>query len=92
MDLKEFLIFMGCMSIMACYIGSGDREEWWSSDPIEDGRGAPMRLNKYMCGRRFQEISTNLVYTNKVQPTTYVDPFFEVRQMEEEFNSHYELN
>ena len=41
----EFYVWLGCIFYMACFQGIGDRDEWWSSSPIDQFKGAPFRLN-----------------------------------------------
>ena len=90
-DLHEFYVWLGCIYYMACFQGIGDREEWWSSSPIDQFKGAPFRLNGYMSKNRFKDIMGALCYTDKADPLLFVDKFHEVRQMIDAFNEHYEL-
>ena len=49
--------------------------------------GAPFRLSEYMSGRRFQNIGTDIRYTNNESPA-FLDRFHDVRQTIEAFNDH----
>ena len=53
--------------------------------------GAPFRLNQYMSGSRFGEITGALMYTDKAtpDPTNFIDRFHGVRQMLNAWNDHY---
>ena len=89
-DLHEFYVWLGCIFYMACFQGIGDRNDWWSSSPIDQFKGAPFRLNGYMSKVRFIDITGALQYTDQVEPMLFQDRFHEVRQMIDAFNEHYE--
>ena len=48
-------------------------------------RGAPFRLNDLMSSNCFKDIIRNLTYKN-LQPPSFKDKFWEIRQMVEEWN------
>ncbi len=89
-DLHEFYVWLGCIFYMACFQGIGDRNDCWSSSPIDQFKGAPFRLNGYMTKVRFIDITGALRYTDQVEPMLFQDRFHEVRQMIDTFNEHYE--
>jgi hypothetical protein len=88
--LQEFYVWLGCIFYMACFEGIGDRDEWWSSAPVDQFKGAPFRLNGFMSKTRFVDIMGALRYTDVQQPILFEDRFHEVRQMIAAFNKHYE--
>jgi len=88
-NLQEYYVWLGCIFYMACWQGIGDRDEWWTSDPINPFKGAPFRLNAYMSRVRFKDITGAIRYTDIADPLLFVDKFHEVRQMIERFNEHY---
>jgi hypothetical protein len=89
-NLQEFYVWLGCIFYMAFFQGIGDRDQWWSSAPIDQFKGAPFRLNVYMSKTRFTDITGAIRYMDKTEPLLFVDMFHEVRQMIEAFNEHYE--
>ena len=88
-NLQEYYVWLGCIFYMACWQGIGDRDEWWTSDPIDPFKGAPFRLNAYMSRVRFKDITGAIRYTDIADPLLFVDKFHEVCQMIERFNEHY---
>jgi hypothetical protein len=89
-NLQEFYVLLGCIFYMACFLGIGDRNQWWSSAPIDQFQGAPFWLNAYMSKTRFADITGAIRYTDKAEPLLFVDSFHEVCQMIEVFNEHCE--
>jgi Transposase IS4 len=82
---REFFVWIGLWFYMSCFEGV-DRRDWWAkTEPNMEG-GAPFRFNDYMTRNRFNDILQSLEYTNRTAPTTYKDPFFLMRQMEEAWN------
>ncbi len=66
----EVLRFIGlCWFYIATFEGY-IREEFWSSKPIEDFHGAPVRLHGFLSKRRFDNIISSLRYTNRPPPST----------------------
>ena len=87
LSLQDFYCFVGCHFFMACFEGISDRRLWWSSKPITIDEGAPFRLNNYMSLRRFNAITSALRFTIK-EPPPFKDPFFDVREMIDAYNTH----
>ena len=67
--------------------GNVDRKLFWSKKPPSRKSGAPFRFNDLMSGDRFEEITSNLVFT-KLEPPAFIDRFWEVREMIYEFNKN----
>jgi len=86
----EFLRFIGLM-LLICTTTGHDRRAFWSSLPVNNFSGAPMRLNNLMSLKRFESIISNLVYTDE-DPPTYRDKFWEVRQMIKMWNCNMNEN
>ncbi|KAL7463510.1 hypothetical protein ACHAXS_003872 [Conticribra weissflogii] len=76
---------------MACFEGVANREEWWLAKPICKRSGAPFQLTKYIKKSRFLQITTAITYTDK-DPPPFQDKFYDVRQLLDAFNLHYEQN
>lgn len=85
-DLCELLRFIGCWFYMSCWEGIQSRHDWWSSTDTDMFSGAPFRLNQYIARNRFNEILGALRYTNVT--VDYQDGFFEMRQLEKEWNAN----
>ena len=90
-DLQEFVTVLGCIHFMACYQGVSDRRDWWSMKPISTKEGAPFRLNEYISWKRFDKITSAMVYTDEPTPT-FKDGFHQQRGIQDAFNDHYEKN
>ena len=56
------------------------RQEFWATSPIDAFHGAPLRLSVWMTRTRFEAILSALTFTDSASPT-FVDKFWEVRQM-----------
>ena len=56
------------------------RKDFWSSSPITLTHGAPFRMHPFMSKTRFNDIIEALSFTDDSAPS-YVDKFWEVRQM-----------
>ena len=80
----EFLRFIGLWLYLSTQKGFA-REDFWSSKPIDDFHGPPVRFNRWMSRRRFEAILKCLTYTDLIPPT-YRDKFHQVRQLIEAFN------
>ena len=65
------------------------RIDFFSSLAINVKYGAPYRLNEYISRNRFEQILQALSYTLKETPT-YLDRFWEVRDMIDHWNSNME--
>ena len=89
--LREFYVWLGCRFFMACFEGIPEARDWWSRKPVDEFEGAPFRLNKFMPGDRFRNITTAMRYTDKEVPS-FEDKFHDVRQMIDAFNEHYAKN
>ena len=87
---KEFFVWLGLWLYMSCHVGIHNRRDWWSQKEINMEEGAPYRFNLFMSRCRFEDILQNLVYTNRIPPAGYKDPFFLIRQMEEAWNKNME--
>ena len=65
MNLSEYFCMVGCCLIMACYAGHTVRD-LFLKDPITPQKGAPIRLNHIIYGRRLDKIrgtwSTELMW------------------------------
>ena len=79
MNLVEYLHVIGCHFIMACYVGHSIRD-LFLKDTITPHKGAPIRLNHIISGRRLDNITQAMSCTNIAIPE-FNDPFFQRRQM-----------
>ena len=91
LTLHEFYVWLGCRFFMACYEGVSTVRDWWSNEPVSMWEGAPFRLNDFIDAGHFLNITQVLRYTNK-PPPNFVDRFYDMRQLQDEFNSHYKEN
>ena len=82
----ELLRCIGLWFFLATTSGFA-RRDFFSSFPINERSGAPYRLNQYITRTRFESILQSLTFTDAPTPT-YLDPFWEVRQMIVEWNSN----
>ncbi len=41
LTLSEFYVWLGVNFSIGCYKGIADRQDWWSTDPVTDFKGAP---------------------------------------------------
>ena len=83
----ELLRYLGLWLLIATYGGCFRRRDFFASTPVSERHGAPIRLNQYMSGRRFEAITVALTLTNEKAPT-FNDDFWEVRQMIEQWNNN----
>ena len=92
MTMGEFYKWLGCHFFMACFQGIKDRNDWWSTAPIDMFSGAPFRLNEFMTKRRFLEITAAIVFTDVPPPTLaeggFVDRFHDIRKLIDAWNDH----
>ena len=88
--MGEFQRYLGLWLLIATYGGCHGRAEFFASTPVTERHGAPLRLNQYMTGRRFEMITNALHFTDKSAPT-FKDKFWEVRQMIQEWNKNMTL-
>ena len=75
LTLQESYVWLGCIFYMACFEGIGDRDEWWSSSPIDQFKGAPFQLNGFMSKNHFVDIMGALRYTDVQQPLLFEDRY-----------------
>ena len=82
----ELLRFIGLWFEMAtCHFEN--RRGFWSTKSVERHTGAPFRFNVDMSRSRFETILASLALTDEDAPTFY-DPFWEVRQIQREWNEN----
>ena len=63
------------------------RQEFWATSPIDAFHGAPLCLSIWMTQTRFEAILSALTFTDSASPT-FVDKFWEVRQMIEAWGTN----
>ncbi|KAL7502726.1 hypothetical protein ACHAXN_000633, partial [Cyclotella atomus] len=78
-SLGEFIRFFGLILLMAT-VGAGFSQESFWQPYHERTNPCPYNLNHYMSRTRFKCIQRELRFTDCAKPT-YVDCFWEVRQM-----------
>ena len=88
MNLSEYFCVIGCRLIIACYVGHSARD-LFLKDPITPQKGAPIRLNHIIYGKRLEKITHVMSYTN-ISITEFNDPFLKQRQMQEGWNKNVE--
>ena len=79
MTLQDFYVWLGYHFFMACFEGI-EKKMWWSEKSINMFEGSPFRLSEYMSGRRFQNIGTDIRYTN-IESPAFLDWFHDVHQI-----------
>ena len=82
----ELLTFLGIWLLLATTVRM-DRKKFWSLKAIDRASGAPFRLNDIMSNRRFDQILQGLQFT-ALEPPSYKDRFWEVREMIAEWNEN----
>lgn len=82
----ELLQWIGLWLIMGTMQGFQQRN-FWSSCNMDMFATAPYWFNDIMSRNQFEAILTSLTFTDKTAPA-YKDPFFEVRQMINEWNKN----
>ena len=92
MNLSEYFCVIGCRLILACCVGHSV-SDFFLRDTITPQKGAPIRLNHIISGRRLEKIDQVMSYKNLAIPEfTYL--IFQQRQMQEGWNkkisSHFE--
>ena len=90
LTLGELLRWFGIWFRMATTYFE-NRRDFWSMKAITEDEGAPYRFNHLMTRTRFDAILSALQLTNR-KPPSYKDPFWEVRQLMEEWNSNMDKN
>ena len=78
--MGEFLVFIGLWFLMNTVIGFTHREYFSSREYNEETFAYPYHLAKYMSGRCFELLLSHLHFT-KEKPPSFVDQFWEVRDM-----------
>jgi hypothetical protein len=83
---------LGCLFFMACFQGIKDRNDWWSTAPIDMFSGAPFHLNEFMTKHHFKEIMAMIMFTDEPPPMLaqcgFVDCFHNVRKLIDAWNDH----
>lgn len=65
MDFGEMLVYIALWLVISSSLpGNLNRNECWSSTTPKREGGAPFRLNDVMSGRRFEEITSALSFTD----------------------------
>ena len=86
----EFLCWIGLWMLMGTIIGP-QRQELRATSPINAFHGAPLHLSIWMTRTRFEAILSALTFTDIASPT-FVDKFWEVRQMVEAWGTNMKEN
>ena len=82
MTYGELLRFLGLILKMSTTSGF-NRRDFWTTRIGEDD--CPYKFNEYMSRNRFENILKALTFTD-IEPLSFVDNFWEVRQMISEWN------
>ena len=85
-EFGELLKFIGLWLFMATTSGYS-RRQFWSVSEIHPFDGSPYRFHSFMTFKRFESIRRCIGYTNQDRPS-FVDRFWEVRVMIEQWNAH----
>ena len=75
MNLSEYFHVIGCRLVMDCSVRNSVRE-FFLKNTITPQKGAPIRLNHIISGRRLKKIIKVMSYTNLAIPE-FNDPFFQ---------------
>ena len=86
----EFLRWIGIWILMSTVDGA-DQRAFWSTKNVDPFHGAPFHVTPFMSQCRFENILTNLGYTEEAPPT-YRDCFWEVRRMLDIWNKNMGTN
>ena len=71
-DLQEFIRWVGCWIYTACWVGFPNHWYWrYTADPSMC-KGAPFRLHLIMSHNRFDDILSDIWYTNKEVPCVVI--------------------
>ncbi len=62
--MSEFVVFLGCNLFIARFEGILDRRKWWSSLSVNEFKGAPIWLGKYISPQHFEDTIQGLWHTN----------------------------
>ena len=82
----EFLQWIGLM-LMTATLQGFQRRDFWSMQQIDTFETAPIRFGSIMKRNRFEEILRALTYTDEKAPS-YIDGFWEVRQLLKAWNDN----
>ena len=86
----ELLRWIGLWTMMSTVAGT-DCHSFWSTRDIKIFSGCFFTLSTYMSRTRFELILQHIKYT-KLDPPTYKDRFWEVREMLDEWNKNMATN
>ena len=86
MKLSEYFCVIGCIFILACYVGHSVRD-FSLKDPINRQKGASIRLNHIIPGRFLEKITHVMSYII-LAITEFNDPFFQQIQMQQGCNKN----
>jgi Transposase IS4 len=86
----EFLRWLGIWFLIATIQGPS-RVEFWRKESIDPFSGTPYRFGEFMSRNRFDDILQSMTYTN-IDPPAYLDKFFRIRQLVQEWNENMGLN
>ena len=77
----EFFHWIGLWMLVGTIL-SPQKREFWATSRIDAFHGAPLRLGVWMTRTRFEAILSTLTFSDIASPT-FIDKFWEVRQMVE---------
>ena len=86
----ELLRFIGVWFQMATTTFE-NRRDFWSTKAVSRHEGAPWRLNDVISRNRFETILSALTLTSR-DPPSYKDRFWEIRELQDEWNKNMEEN
>lgn len=84
----EMLRYIGLRLRMASVGGAFKKDDYWSTREFDgEDEACPYNFRQYMSKTRFDSITSGLFFTDAPKPT-FVDKFWEVRQMIDEWNKN----
>ena len=83
-NMKEFVVWLGCVFFMSCYQGITDQHLWWSLQSISMREGAPFCLGVYKSRNQWEDICNALWYTLRPAPE-FVDKIHPVTELQDDF-------
>lgn len=87
-SLGELIRYLGLWIRMSSVGGGFSKEDFWTPGAYdEENNPCPYNFRKYMSLKRFDQITAALMFTDRPKPT-FVDRFWQVRQMIEEWNKN----
>ena len=86
MNLSEYFCVIGCRLIVDFYVSHSSRD-FFLKEPIAPQKGAPIRLNRIISGRRLEKITLVMSYKN-LFISDFNGPFFQQRHMQEGWNKN----